>query len=160
MNTNQTTAHDDTAEHGQAECRCPDDRCAGYHHEVGEYCYCTPLHEPVSNFDEADVIHPPECYGHCIPEGAAMVQHFCGTQAVATGTLNASASMWIHTSERDWRTDDFRSEVAQISVRVPGLGVESLIKCRPADFKTLGEFIIGQAERFDAILSSDSGVAA
>lgn len=43
MNTNQTTAHDDTAEHGQAECRCPDDRCAGpdLHHDVGEPCPCT-----------------------------------------------------------------------------------------------------------------------
>lgn len=89
-----------------------------------------------------------------------MVQHLCGTQTVATGALDASASMWIHTSELDWRTDEFRSEVAQISVRVPGFGVDSIIKCRPADFKALGEFIIGQAERFEAILNSEAEVSA
>lgn len=40
MNTLNDTAQS-TLEHGQADCRCPDDRCAGYHHEVGETCHCT-----------------------------------------------------------------------------------------------------------------------
>lgn len=34
-------ANHSTVDHGQADCRCPDDRCAGYHHEVGEPCHCT-----------------------------------------------------------------------------------------------------------------------
>lgn len=41
MNTNHDTRHD-TADHGHdTDCQCPDDRCAGYHHEVGETCWCS-----------------------------------------------------------------------------------------------------------------------
>lgn len=36
--TNATS--DSTTDHRQDDCRCPDDRCAGYHHEVGEPCPC------------------------------------------------------------------------------------------------------------------------
>lgn len=32
---------DSTADHRQTDCRCPDDRCAGYHHPAGEACPCT-----------------------------------------------------------------------------------------------------------------------
>lgn len=40
--TTMNTTHDSTAQHGHGtECRCPDDRCAGYHHEVGETCWCS-----------------------------------------------------------------------------------------------------------------------
>lgn len=35
------TATHSTADHRQTDCRCPDDRCAGYHHRVGETCWCT-----------------------------------------------------------------------------------------------------------------------
>lgn len=40
MNTLNDTANS-TVDHGQADCLCPDDRCIGYHHEVGEPCPCT-----------------------------------------------------------------------------------------------------------------------
>lgn len=31
-----------TADHGlDTDCRCPDDRCAGFHHEIGETCWCS-----------------------------------------------------------------------------------------------------------------------
>lgn len=40
MNTlNDTT--NPTVDHGQTECHCPDDRCAGVHHPIGETCWCT-----------------------------------------------------------------------------------------------------------------------
>lgn len=39
MNTlNDTTKS--TVDPRQVDCACPDDRCAGYHHEVGETCWC------------------------------------------------------------------------------------------------------------------------
>lgn len=40
MNTLNDTAQS-TVDPRQADCRCPDDRCAGYHHPVGEICWCT-----------------------------------------------------------------------------------------------------------------------
>lgn len=40
MSTQNTTAQP-TAEHGRDDCRCPDDRCAGYHHPIGAVCWCT-----------------------------------------------------------------------------------------------------------------------
>lgn len=41
MNTMNTTAHSTADPRRGAECHCPDDRCAGYHHEVGETCWCS-----------------------------------------------------------------------------------------------------------------------
>lgn len=40
MLTNHDTRHD-TADPRHDECRCPDDRCAGFHHEIGETCWCS-----------------------------------------------------------------------------------------------------------------------
>lgn len=38
--TTMNTTSDSTVDHGHDYCQCPDDRCAGYHHEVGETCWC------------------------------------------------------------------------------------------------------------------------
>lgn len=39
--TTYNATSDSTADHRQDDCRCPDDRCAGYHHEIGDPCPCT-----------------------------------------------------------------------------------------------------------------------
>lgn len=52
MNTINNT-YESTVDHGQAECRCPDDRCAGYHHEVGETCWCAIFTGTPAEQDEA-----------------------------------------------------------------------------------------------------------
>lgn len=36
-----TTAYSTADHRHEADCRCPDDRCAGYHHEVGATCWCS-----------------------------------------------------------------------------------------------------------------------
>lgn len=38
--TTYNATSDSTTDHRQDDCRCPDDRCAGYHHEVGDPCPC------------------------------------------------------------------------------------------------------------------------
>lgn len=38
--TTMNTTSDSTVDHRHDDCQCPDDRCAGYHHEVGETCWC------------------------------------------------------------------------------------------------------------------------
>lgn len=39
--TTYNATSDSTTDHRQDDCRCPDDRCAGKHHPVGETCWCT-----------------------------------------------------------------------------------------------------------------------
>ncbi|MGO2036483.1 MAG: hypothetical protein ACTH2U_08390 [Brevibacterium sp.] len=40
MLTNYDNAQSTADDRRGAECCCPDDRCAGYHHEVGDTCWC------------------------------------------------------------------------------------------------------------------------
>lgn len=148
-----------TRDHGQADCRCPDDRCAGYHHEVGEPCPCTPLFEPVTEFDPASIVHPDDCYGDCVPEGGATVEHVTAMQVLSTGTVTATGSLRILTTHRDYREDDFRRDIPEIKVTSPSRRVASVLTGAPEDLKALGEFIISQADRFKRTIGAKEAAA-
>ncbi|MGO2811546.1 MAG: hypothetical protein ACTIBG_08785 [Brevibacterium aurantiacum] len=89
-----------------------------------------------------------------------MVEHHCRTQTMTTDTIFANGSLRVITSKRDWRTDEFRRELPEITVSMPDRRVVSTIKGTAEDLKVLGEFITRQAKRFEAILNSEAGVSA
>lgn len=109
MNTlNDTTKS--TLDPRQAECRCPDDRCAGYHHEVGETCWCA------RSLEDGAVDHISEyAAGLTIVDGGEVdlgmmpsEDENCDIKCALKATLNPDTDeLTITRNERQYLTEDF-----------------------------------------------------
>ena len=109
MNTlNDTTKS--TVDPRQVDCACPDDRCAGYHHEVGETCWCA------RSLEDGAVDHISEyAAGLTIVDGGEVdlgmmpsEDENCDIKCALKATLNPDTDeLTITRNERQYLTEDF-----------------------------------------------------